>query len=119
MEDKGKKNISVELKDKKNELFDQGDKFKNDQIKENHQKEQEIESIFPIINNVQRRQFQYSKYRTEILTCNNDNLKLKKVLNSMPLYKQEKIYELKKKVQKTLLISNSKKLEQNHYYKQS
>ncbi|CAD8139567.1 unnamed protein product [Paramecium pentaurelia] len=100
MEDKGKKNISVELKDKKrnkkkdiliriDELFHQ--------IKENHQKEQEIESMFPIINNVQRRQFQYSKYRTEVLTCNKDNLILTKVLSSMPLYKQEKIYEFKKK----------------------
>ncbi|CAD8061066.1 unnamed protein product [Paramecium sonneborni] len=42
--------------------------------------------------------FNYSKYRTEVLSnsFNKDNLILTKVLSSMPLYKQEEIYELKK-----------------------
>ncbi|CAD8172998.1 unnamed protein product [Paramecium octaurelia] len=68
------------------------------QIEYNRNKEQESDRVFPIIDNIQRRQFQYSKYRTEVLSnsCNKDNLVLTKVLSSMPLYKQEKIYELKK-----------------------
>lgn len=54
----------------------------------------------------------YSKYKTSVLnsTCRQDNLVLTKVLSSMPLYKLEKIYELKKLGIKEYLEKRTKKL---------